>query len=410
VPGYKVAVYDNGALIGYAQPAGSGVFSITPTTPFPDGVNFLTARVVIADPRTPTHAVGFGNESSALVVRIITATPDTLGPPDLTASSDTGGISDDNITTVQQPTFVGTAAPNAIVRILANGVQVGQGVAGSSTGHYQITVGSLDDGVYAITATQEDLAGNVSSPSSALKVTIAHDSLTLPGNTAVQGSGPVTVDLNVGTISGYLGVAGVTGKIGIVGIPQVNLDTGNRALIVRGTNGDDNLSYRPTGPNAGNITDGGTNQRFVFSAVAGLTVDAGTGNDIVTLIGTQNPDSISSTVDTTAVTALSGLLALQTVTANLERIGIASLNGSDTISVTIKDTVSTVVTVDAGDPATNTPNGDLLRIADGSGKGLLKNGPGGAVAGSGSFIMTYPKTTTNQTRIDYSGVEKITKN
>ena len=57
----------------------------------------------------------------------------------------------------------------------------------------------------------------------------------------------------------------------------------------------------------------------------------------------------------------------------------------------------------------NQAHANDLAVLSQSGQGLIKNGPGGAVAGSGSFIMTYPKSTKNQTRIDYASVEKIVK-
>ncbi len=409
-PGYKVAVYANGVLIGYATPAGAGIFSLTPAAPLSAGLNFITARVVIVDPLTPTpHVVGFGPESGALIVTIVTGPPATLGPPDLIAPADSGGIDDDDITTLSSPTFVGTATPNALVRLYANGVQVGEGIAAAGTGEYRITVGPLTDGVYQITARQEDGAGNLSAPSSGLKVTIAKHSLTLPGGTAVQGAGTVTVDLGAGTISGYAGVAGATGLVGIVGIPQVNLAVGNRALKVVGTAGDDQLTYSPTGASAGNLSNSGASQVLSFMGVTQLDVDPVGGSDTVTIVGTPNADDINSTVDTTAVSQVGSLLALRTVTASTERLAVRALLGADTVFITTKSTVNASVFVDAGDPAANTPKGDVLRIVDGSGKGNLQNGPGGAVAGSGSFIMNYSKSTGRTTRIDYAGVEKIVK-
>src|SRR5439155_480954 len=83
---------------------------------------------------------------------------------------------------------------------------------------------------------------------------------------------------------------------------------------------------------------------------------------------------------------------------SLERLGIQALAGNDVIAVTTKDTVNAWVTADAGDPGANTPNGDVLRIIDGSGRGQLQNGPGGAITGSGSCIMNYAKTTVGQPR------------
>ena len=82
-----------------------------------------------------------------------------LTGPALLASSDTGAL--DGITSINQPAFAGTAEPNALVRIYADGLLVGQGVA-TSAGDYEITVEPLTDGAHVITAQAEDLAGNLS--------------------------------------------------------------------------------------------------------------------------------------------------------------------------------------------------------------------------------------------------------
>ena len=88
---------------------------------------------------------------------------------------------------------------------------VGEGLL-NSLGTYQVQIEPLADGVYNITTTYEDLAGNVSAPSTPLKVTIAKYVLNLPGGTSDPASGAVTVDLNNGTITGYPGVPGGTKK------------------------------------------------------------------------------------------------------------------------------------------------------------------------------------------------------
>ena len=63
---------------------------------------------------------------------------------------------------VDQPAGLpGTVEPNALVRIYADGLLVGQGVA-TSAGDYEITVEPLTDGVHVITAQAEDVAGNLS--------------------------------------------------------------------------------------------------------------------------------------------------------------------------------------------------------------------------------------------------------
>ena len=110
--------------------------------------------------------------------------------PDLTAASDSFGPSlvasnQDNITNVTTPVFVGTGDPGAYVEIYANAVLVGFGFA-NAAGDYSIQVTALQpDAVYAVTARQTDLAGNVSIPSSPLMVTI---DTTAPA--APPGAGP----------------------------------------------------------------------------------------------------------------------------------------------------------------------------------------------------------------------------
>ena len=64
----------------------------------------------------------------------------------------------------------------------------------NSLGAYQVQIEPLADGVYNITTTYEDLAGNVSAPSAPLKVTIAKYALNLPGGTSDPASGDVTVN------------------------------------------------------------------------------------------------------------------------------------------------------------------------------------------------------------------------
>lgn len=413
-PGYKVLITVDGGAPGYAAPIGPGSpgnFSFTPSLPLSDGLHLVTARVQIVDPRQPPHAVGDGPESSTLSIVVDTTPPASPSVPDLTDSSDTGGVSDDNVTTLQSPTFVGAAVPNSSVILFANGLQVGTG-ASDGNGAWQITASALADGVYQITAAQEDVAGNLSLASAGLKVTIANQSLTLAGATALAPNSVVGIDLVAGTVSGYGGVPGLTGRVGIVGIPVVNLNANGQKVDVKGTAGDDNLTYTPTSATAGSLSRAGVSQTINLSNVsrsaAGLIIDTLAGSDVVTTIGTTNADNVTTELGLTAVTKVNTLLALSTVTGALERLAVSSGDGADTVAVTTNSAVTTLVFVDAGNPATNTPNGDLLRITDGSGKGQLLNGPGGAVAGSGSFIMSY-KAPANQTRIDYSGIEKLSK-
>jgi hypothetical protein len=92
-------------------------------------------------------------------------TPPTLG---LTVASDSGQSNTDNNTNVVRPTIRGIAEPSALVRVFTRQLPAGpltlQGeLIANSTGNFQIQVGvPLAEGSYEVTATQTDLAGNVS--------------------------------------------------------------------------------------------------------------------------------------------------------------------------------------------------------------------------------------------------------
>ncbi len=103
-------------------------------------------------------AGNISHQSEQLVVEIDVTAPEATVPA-LAGSSDSGQAGD-NKTNKMQPAFVGTAEANAKVRVYANGILVGQGVA-TSQGDWEITVEPLADGMYTITTEVEDLAGNI---------------------------------------------------------------------------------------------------------------------------------------------------------------------------------------------------------------------------------------------------------
>ena len=281
----------------------------------------------------------------------------------------------------------------------------------ASGGAYKVTSSTLNDGVYLMTVRLEDLAGNVSAPSAGLKVTIAKQSLTLPGGTTTPAGGLVTVDLGAGTIAGFASPS-ASGKIGIVGIPVVNIDANNNALSILGTSGDDQLTYTPTGAKSGSVLVGGSAQFFSLTGVGGtFTIDPLTGNnDVVTIIGSAGADAVTGNIDVTSTVQVGALLTVAVPNADVDRLAIVTLDGQDTITLNVTDTVSATISVDAGDPApAQNKNGDLLLVNAVSPKGFVQNAPGGPTQGSGVVTVTYPKTTNTTTLIEYTGVEKFSK-
>jgi hypothetical protein len=390
--GTTVDVKDGNTVIDTFVMPGGGV--ATRTLILSDGAHPLSAEAT--DPAGNTS-----DQSEELLVTVDTSAPATPATPDLLPSSDSGGISIDNITTIMDPAFRGTVEPNAKIRILADAAVVGEGQAGS-TGTFEVTVEPLGDGVYGITAEAEDLAGNVSGSSAALAVTIANQALTLAGANA-----GVVVDLDDSRLTGYPGIPG--GTVGILGIPEVNLEVNGNALTILGTSGPDALTYTPNGLQSGTAMLGGRNQVINFSAVGGtFTIDPVNGDDVVSVNGTVGSDTIAATLNTTFVVQVNSLLAVNSPSATVERVAVAAGEGTDTVDVTVHDAVNASATVNGGVPSTNPKRGDRLRVRDGSGRAKIRTQPS-AVKGSGSVLISYDRTTGNQSRIDYVEVERTSK-
>src|SRR5262249_33706993 len=98
-----------------------GNWSITTST-LASGTRSITAKI--------TDLAGNTSSASAVLsVTIDTTAPSAPSTPDLTAASDSGSSSTDNITKVTTPTFSGTAEAGSTVTIYSGGVAVGSGVA-----------------------------------------------------------------------------------------------------------------------------------------------------------------------------------------------------------------------------------------------------------------------------------------
>ncbi len=151
---------DNGTTwLAATAATGATTFSLGGVTL--TGSNTLQARVANSD----------GVANAALMQAYVldqTAAAPTV--PDLTAASDTGVSSTDNITGVTKPIFTGTAEVGSTVTLLDGTTVVGTGVA--TAGTWTITTSTLAAGVHSISAEAADVAGNLSVASAALAVSI----------------------------------------------------------------------------------------------------------------------------------------------------------------------------------------------------------------------------------------------
>ncbi|RKP46881.1 beta strand repeat-containing protein [Trinickia fusca] len=196
--GDVVTLMDGTVSVGQATADANGGWTIH-TASLADGVHSLTATSV--DPAGNTSAA-----SAPLPVTIdtTTSTPTlTLSPSSDTFGTGTTGTNHDNITSVTQPTFNGTAEAGAYVQLYdvtgGTTLSVGEAVAGNngtwSTALSSPLSGSAAGTSHSLVAVAIDPAGNTSSTSAADVVVI--DNSTPPPSTPVLI--PADADVNATT-------------------------------------------------------------------------------------------------------------------------------------------------------------------------------------------------------------------
>ncbi len=164
-------------------------FTVTDGDLGADGAKLVSALL--------TDAVGNSSLAATTAITLDTTAPAAPAPPDLTAASDTGSSSTDDITGDSTPDFSGSAAPGSTVELFVNDVSIGTTLADGTTGNWILvwatdsTSAALADGIYDITATATDAAGNASPASAALPITIVSGSTITgtPGDDTLNGTG-----------------------------------------------------------------------------------------------------------------------------------------------------------------------------------------------------------------------------
>jgi hypothetical protein len=160
--GTTVSLFSDGDPIG-SGPATGGAYSIKAGA-LGTGLHHITA--------TATDIAGnTGAASAALDLPVGSLTG--IQPPALSAASDSGRSSSDNITNVSRPTFIGSVSlSSASVKLFVDGVQVGS--AATTGGAYSITpTSTLAEGQHLVTIVVTDGGNGLESvPSAPLRVTI----------------------------------------------------------------------------------------------------------------------------------------------------------------------------------------------------------------------------------------------
>ena len=156
-PNSTITIYGNNTVLGTVKADESGNWSFTPSTPLTDG-NWVINT-------TAKDAAGnISGKSPDFILKVDTTPPDAP-----TYSSVTGNdvnVANGGITNDSTPTISGRAEAGSTVTLWAtlNGERIELGtVKADAQGNWTLTVSTpLTDGVYTLTATATDSAGNVS--------------------------------------------------------------------------------------------------------------------------------------------------------------------------------------------------------------------------------------------------------
>lgn len=352
-------------------------------TGVPDGTWYYTDAAHISG------TLWTGIESSkSNAVTIDTVAPAAPSSPDLAAASDTGTFSADNLTSNVTPTFEGTAESGSTVKIFDGATEVGSGVA--TGGNYSVGVSTLSEGAHTITATATDPAGNGSSVSPALAVTIDSVAPAVPSTpdlATVSDTGSSSSDnvtsivtptftgsAEAGSTVTVLSDATVVGTVvatGVYGVVASALSQGTQAMTATATDV------------AGNVSSASPTLTVTIDSVAPAapsTPDLATASDT----GNSSSDNVTSTVAPTFVGTAESGSTVKIFDGVIElgsgpgaggdySILVSALSqGAHTITATATDTAGNLssastgltVTVDSIAPASPVPAPDLASGSD----------------------------------------------
>ncbi|EDJ9059606.1 Ig-like domain repeat protein [Salmonella enterica subsp. enterica] len=147
----KVSIYVDGVLSGEAIAGDDGVWNFQFTTALSDGSHDVTVKV--------EDIAGNTASSSAYNFQIVTQTQ----KPTIELVNDTGVDNTDHIINEKNPALTGTASPYSTVKLYIDGALIAE-VRTNKDGRWEYTLKAdqgLVDGDHRITASVEDIAGNI---------------------------------------------------------------------------------------------------------------------------------------------------------------------------------------------------------------------------------------------------------
>ena len=340
--GATVTLYDtDGTTVLGSTVATGGNWSISTST-LSEGQHTITAKAVDA-------AGNAGGASSGAVVTIDTTAPAAPSAP----------VPDAAITSDTTPTFGGTAAAGATVKLYdTDGTTVlGSGTA-DGNGAWNITATSMGEGAHTVTAKATDVAGNTSTTSVSHGVTIdtaapaasSTPALDAASDTGASHSDGITADTTP-TITGTA-EAGATVKLYEGGtLLGSAVATGGAWSITSSALGEGQHTVTTTVTDtAGNVSGASSGLTFTIDTTAPTTTVAG--------IAFSSDSGASSTdfVTNVAAQTISGTLGAGLLTG--ERVEVSLDNGANWTTAQVSGTTWSLAT-------TLTGSGTLqVRVAD----------------------------------------------
>ncbi len=314
------------AVVGTSSVSG-GVWSIplgSIASPLPDGTtSYVATATDIATNVSPASAA-------------YSVTVDTVKPaaPVISSVSPDTGTAGSHLSQVSSVTFSGTAEANSTVKVISN--KGGTTPLGTTTtngsGAWSFTTGALADGVYPITATATDRAGNISNVSATFTVTIDTQPIGTPiimsvtPDTGIVGDGVTSA--TVLTIHGT-GMAGNT-----ITLHQVESNTDYATTPTIDSSGNWQLTLPTMTSGTYHFTATSTDSRGAKSAastvfavtidthtpaapaITAITPDNGVSNDAVTNVGAFVLSGTAEANATVTITDADANSVLGTTTVN----------------------------------------------------------------------------------------------
>ena len=163
------SVFGGGTAVAASNSSGTWTATLAITEDGGGVIESSNLNISVTATDNAGNATTTADTSNATLDNHTPAAPSNL---DLTASSDSGISSTDNITNDNRPTIDGIAEANSRVELFYSGTNSLGTATADISGSWTLTVGTLSDGTYSVTATAADSAGNTSAASDALSLIV----------------------------------------------------------------------------------------------------------------------------------------------------------------------------------------------------------------------------------------------